>query len=56
GTDRYGRVLGVVYFEGKNINIEMVKAGLAEVYKGKMRKDVSVKLTPSSQPARSMSC
>jgi endonuclease YncB( thermonuclease family) len=30
GTDRYNRVLGVVYLEGKNINLEILKAGLAE--------------------------
>jgi endonuclease YncB( thermonuclease family) len=35
GTDRYGRTLGVVYLDGKNVNLEMVKAGLAEVYRGK---------------------
>ena len=35
GTDRYGRTLGVVYVDGKNVNLEMVKAGLAEVYRGK---------------------
>ena len=35
GTDRYGRTLGVVYADGKNVNLEMVKAGLAEVYRGK---------------------
>jgi endonuclease YncB( thermonuclease family) len=35
GTDRYGRTLGVVYVNGKNVNLEMVKAGLAEVYRGK---------------------
>jgi len=35
GTDRYGRVLGVVFVDGKDINLEMVKAGLAEVYRGK---------------------
>ena len=35
GTDRYGRILGVVIVNGKNVNIEMVKAGLAEVYRGK---------------------
>ncbi|MHC4184065.1 MAG: thermonuclease family protein [Planctomycetota bacterium] len=29
------RVLGVVYIDGKNVNLEMVKEGLAEVYKGK---------------------
>jgi micrococcal nuclease len=31
GSDRYGRVLGVVSLNGKNINLEMIKAGLAEV-------------------------
>jgi endonuclease YncB( thermonuclease family) len=35
GTDRYGRTLGVVYVDGKDVNLEMVKAGLAEVYRGK---------------------
>ena len=35
GNDRYGRTLGVVYVDGKNVNLEMVKAGLAEVYRGK---------------------
>jgi len=35
GTDRYGRTLGVVFVNGKNVNLEMVKVGLAEVYRGK---------------------
>jgi endonuclease YncB( thermonuclease family) len=35
GLDRYNRVLGVVYVDGKNVNSEMVKEGPAEVYKGK---------------------
>ena len=35
GTDRYGRTLGVVYCNGRNVNLDMVKAGLAEVYRGK---------------------
>ena len=34
GQDRYGRVLGVVLLDGKNVNLEMVKAGYAEVYRG----------------------
>jgi micrococcal nuclease len=33
GTDRYDRTLGVVYVDGKNVNLEMVTAGLAEVYR-----------------------
>ena len=35
GIDRYGRILGVISLEGKNINLEVVRAGLAEVYRGK---------------------
>ncbi len=35
GLDRYNRILGVIYLNGENINLEMVKAGLAEVYRGK---------------------
>ncbi len=34
-TDRYERILGVVYVDGQNVNLEMIKAGLAEVYRGK---------------------
>jgi micrococcal nuclease len=35
GLDRYNRILGVIYLDGKNINLEVVSAGLAEVYRGK---------------------
>jgi endonuclease YncB( thermonuclease family) len=35
GTDRYGRTLGVVFVDGKNVNLEMINVGLAEVYRGK---------------------
>ena len=34
GQDRYGRTLGIVFLTGKNMNLEMVKAGYAEVYRG----------------------
>jgi endonuclease YncB( thermonuclease family) len=34
-TDRYDRMLGIVDVNGKNVNLEMVQAGLAEVYRGK---------------------
>ena len=34
--DRYNRILGVIFLEDENINLEMVKAGLAEVYRGKL--------------------
>lgn len=35
GTDRYKRILAVVFVNGTNANLEMVQAGLAEVYRGK---------------------
>ena len=34
GQDRYGRTLCVVLLSGKKVNLEMVKAGYAEVYRG----------------------
>jgi len=34
GSDRYGRTLGVVFIDGKNVNLKMIEAGLAEVYRG----------------------
>ena len=30
--DRYGRVLGVVYLGGRNVNLQMVETRFAEVY------------------------
>jgi micrococcal nuclease len=38
GIDRYGRTLAVVYCNGANVNLEMVKAGSAEVYRGQPAK------------------
>jgi micrococcal nuclease len=36
GADRNGRTLGEVFLmEGKNVNLEMVQAGLAECYRGR---------------------
>jgi micrococcal nuclease len=35
GMDRYNRVLGEIFLDGKNINLEMVRAGLAEIYRGR---------------------
>ncbi len=36
--DRYGRTLGVVYCKGTNVNLEMIKAGLAGLNSGKPAK------------------
>jgi len=38
GTGSYNRQLAEVFIENTNINIEMIKAGLAEVYKGRRPK------------------
>ncbi|MDJ0803869.1 MAG: thermonuclease family protein [Desulfobacterales bacterium] len=35
GDDRYGRLLAVIRLEGVNINLEMVRRGLAEHYGGR---------------------
>jgi len=35
GMDRYNRILGVIFLDGINVNLEMVKVGLAEVYDGR---------------------
>jgi micrococcal nuclease len=35
GVDRYNRVLGEIFLDGKNVNLEMVKMGFAEVYRGR---------------------
>jgi endonuclease YncB( thermonuclease family) len=43
GIDRYGNTLGVVYIDGRNINLKMLKVGLAEVYKGDLSKDFNLK-------------
>jgi len=34
GLDRFDRVLGVIYLNGRNVNLEMVRAGMAEAYRG----------------------
>jgi micrococcal nuclease len=33
GKDQYGRILGVVFVNGTNSNLEMFRAGFAEVYR-----------------------
>ena len=43
GTDRYGRTLGIVFVGDKNVNLEMIKAGLAEVYRGRPAKGLDLK-------------
>lgn len=40
--DVYNRVLGVVIWEGININLEMIRSGLAEVYRGNSPKGLDM--------------
>ncbi|MFC1895465.1 thermonuclease family protein [Thermodesulfobacteriota bacterium] len=42
GTDRYKRILGVIHVDGTNVNLEMVRSGLAEVYRGKPPKGFEI--------------
>ncbi len=36
GTGGYNRILAEVFFDGRNVNIEMLRTGMAEVYQGKL--------------------
>jgi len=44
GTGPYNRQLAEVFVNEKNINIEMIKAGLAEVYAGRRPKNIDSQL------------
>ncbi len=51
GNDQYGRILGVVFFNGTNANLEMVKAGLAEVYRGPPPRYFNAKIYQEAEAA-----
>jgi len=42
GLGRYNRVLGVVFADGVNINLEMIRSGMAEVYRGRPPKSLDM--------------
>ena len=42
GLDRYNDVSGVIFLKGKNINIEMIRAGLAEVSSEELLRDLDL--------------
>lgn len=43
GIEKYGRQLAEVFADGTNVNLELVKAGLAEIYDGRLPKGFDVK-------------
>lgn len=43
GLERHDTYWGTILFDGKNINLEMVRKGLAEVYRGKSPEGVDLK-------------
>ena len=42
GLGPYNRILGVVSLNNKNINLDMIRAGLAEVYRGRPPKGLNL--------------
>lgn len=38
GVDRYNRILGLIFAQNTNVNLELVRAGLAEFYRGRSPK------------------
>ena len=42
GLGPYNRILGVIFLNGMNVNLEMIRAGLAEVYRGKPPKGFDI--------------
>jgi endonuclease YncB( thermonuclease family) len=43
GLDKQNRVLAVVSYGGKNIGVEMIRQGLAEIYQGKLPDNFDLK-------------
>lgn len=51
GTGGYNRQLAEVFIDGKNINIEMIRAGLAEVYKGRTPENFDLRMYVTAELA-----
>lgn len=43
GLDKYNRLLAVVSYAGKNIGVEMIRQGLAEIYQGELPDNFNLK-------------
>ncbi len=44
GTGGYNRQLAEIFLNGKNINLKMIESGMAEVYQGKLHRDLNSNL------------
>ena len=49
GTDQYNRQLAEVFVDGQNINLEIIKKGLAEVYRGRKPEKLNNKIYLKSE-------
>ncbi len=43
GLDKHNRLLAVVSYRGKNIGVEMIRQGLAEIYQGQLPDNLDLK-------------
>lgn len=43
GLDKHNRLLAVVFLGGRNVGVEMIRQGLAEVYQGEMPDNFNIK-------------
>ena len=53
--DRYKRMVGMVYLDSRNINLEMVKEGLAWAYKEYLQRPYASEYLDAEKEARSKS-